>query len=140
MSLSTCDNCGGHIPLGPKATNRCEKCGTHAMGKLRYVSALCCVTHREINVNECPICLREERDRLRQEVKAREDERKAAYYQAYEDFWTIHNLSEERDRLRDLISQAWDAGEEFLKDNICNPTYMVGSPSKEKWLKQKGLV
>lgn len=26
MSLSTCE-CGGHIPLGPYATNRCEKCG-----------------------------------------------------------------------------------------------------------------
>jgi hypothetical protein len=27
MSLSTCLVCGGHIPLGPDATNRCEDCG-----------------------------------------------------------------------------------------------------------------
>ena len=27
MSLSVCQKCGGHIPLGPDATNRCEKCG-----------------------------------------------------------------------------------------------------------------
>jgi hypothetical protein len=27
MSLSTCLVCGGHIPLGPEATNRCEDCG-----------------------------------------------------------------------------------------------------------------
>ena len=27
MSLSTCEHCGGHIPLGPDATNRCERCG-----------------------------------------------------------------------------------------------------------------
>lgn len=27
MSLSTCERCGGHIPIGPSATNRCEKCG-----------------------------------------------------------------------------------------------------------------
>jgi hypothetical protein len=31
MSLSTCASCGGHIPLGPDATNRCEKCGLHVM-------------------------------------------------------------------------------------------------------------
>ena len=24
MSLSTCEHCGGHIPLGPDASNRCE--------------------------------------------------------------------------------------------------------------------
>lgn len=28
MSLSTCEKCGGFIPLGPKASNRCEKCGS----------------------------------------------------------------------------------------------------------------
>ena len=33
MSLSTCLHCGGHIPLGPTATNRCEKCGKHVMGE-----------------------------------------------------------------------------------------------------------
>ncbi len=27
MSLSVCQTCGGHIPLGPDASNRCEKCG-----------------------------------------------------------------------------------------------------------------
>ena len=27
MSLSTCDKCGGHIPLGPRASNVCENCG-----------------------------------------------------------------------------------------------------------------
>ena len=27
MSLSTCEHCGGHIPLGPDASNRCESCG-----------------------------------------------------------------------------------------------------------------
>lgn len=27
MSLSTCEICGGHIPLGPDASNRCEICG-----------------------------------------------------------------------------------------------------------------
>lgn len=27
MSLSTCEKCGGHIPLGPDASNRCEVCG-----------------------------------------------------------------------------------------------------------------
>ena len=32
MGLSTCDNCGGHIPLGPHETNRCTKCGSHVMG------------------------------------------------------------------------------------------------------------
>lgn len=26
MSLSTC-TCGGHIPLGPDASNRCDRCG-----------------------------------------------------------------------------------------------------------------
>jgi len=30
VSLSTCD-CGGRIPLGPDATNRCVECGKHAM-------------------------------------------------------------------------------------------------------------
>lgn len=33
MSLSTCLECGGHIPLGPDATNRCEKCGAFVFGK-----------------------------------------------------------------------------------------------------------
>lgn len=32
MSLSTCEKCGGHIPLGPAASNCCEKCGEHVMG------------------------------------------------------------------------------------------------------------
>lgn len=32
MSLSTCEKCGGHIPLGPDATNRCEKCGAGVFG------------------------------------------------------------------------------------------------------------
>jgi len=27
MSISTCNKCGGFIPLGPKASNRCVKCG-----------------------------------------------------------------------------------------------------------------
>jgi hypothetical protein len=27
VSLSTCIKCGGHIPLGPDASNRCETCG-----------------------------------------------------------------------------------------------------------------
>jgi hypothetical protein len=27
MSLSTCEVCGGHIPLGPDASNCCEQCG-----------------------------------------------------------------------------------------------------------------
>ena len=27
MSLSVCGYCGGHIPLGPDASNRCDKCG-----------------------------------------------------------------------------------------------------------------
>ena len=31
MSLSDCLHCGGFIPLGPDATNCCEKCGRHAM-------------------------------------------------------------------------------------------------------------
>lgn len=29
MSLSTCDYCGGHIPLGPDAPNLCNGCGRH---------------------------------------------------------------------------------------------------------------
>jgi hypothetical protein len=33
VSLSTCEKCGGHIPLGPDATNCCEKCGTPVLGK-----------------------------------------------------------------------------------------------------------
>ncbi len=32
MSLSECKKCGGHIPLGPDASNRCDKCGEHVMG------------------------------------------------------------------------------------------------------------
>ena len=28
MSLSECTKCGGHIPLGPDASNVCERCGT----------------------------------------------------------------------------------------------------------------
>lgn len=32
MSLSTCDHCGGDIPLGPNASNRCETCGEHVFG------------------------------------------------------------------------------------------------------------
>ena len=32
MSLSTCEKCGGNIPLGPDATNRCEKCGEFVFG------------------------------------------------------------------------------------------------------------
>lgn len=47
---------------------------------------------------------------------------------------------DENKRLRDLIPQAWDAGVEFIRDNICNPTHMKGSPSKRVWLKQKGLA
>lgn len=35
MSLSTCLNCGGNIPLGPDATNRCEACGEHVFGPHR---------------------------------------------------------------------------------------------------------
>lgn len=29
MSMSDCQFCGGHIDLGPDATNRCTKCGKH---------------------------------------------------------------------------------------------------------------
>ena len=32
MSLSTCEHCGGHIPLGPDAPNRCEVCGRGIFG------------------------------------------------------------------------------------------------------------
>lgn len=32
MSLSECQHCGGHIPLGPNASNRCGKCGHPVMG------------------------------------------------------------------------------------------------------------
>jgi hypothetical protein len=28
MSLSECTKCGGNIPLGPDASNVCERCGT----------------------------------------------------------------------------------------------------------------
>lgn len=42
MSLSTCEKCGGHIPLGPDATNCCEKCGTHVMGRLPDSVAMTC--------------------------------------------------------------------------------------------------
>jgi hypothetical protein len=28
MSLSECQKCGGHIPLGPDASNICEDCGS----------------------------------------------------------------------------------------------------------------
>lgn len=34
MSLSTCNHCGGHIPLGPDASNRCESCGRHVFEPL----------------------------------------------------------------------------------------------------------
>jgi hypothetical protein len=27
MSLSECTKCGGHIPIGPNASNVCEECG-----------------------------------------------------------------------------------------------------------------
>jgi hypothetical protein len=27
MSLSTCEHCGGFIPIGPDESNRCEICG-----------------------------------------------------------------------------------------------------------------
>lgn len=33
MGLSDCPKCGGFIPLGPDATNRCEKCGEHVLGE-----------------------------------------------------------------------------------------------------------
>jgi hypothetical protein len=36
MSLSTCEHCGGHIPLGPDATNRCEKCGRGVFSGPRF--------------------------------------------------------------------------------------------------------
>jgi hypothetical protein len=29
MSLSTCEKCGGHVSLGPDASNCCEECGAH---------------------------------------------------------------------------------------------------------------
>ena len=32
MSLSTCEKCGGHIPLGPDESNKCEECGEHIFG------------------------------------------------------------------------------------------------------------
>ena len=31
MSLSLCSHCGGHIQLGPDASNVCEVCGKHVM-------------------------------------------------------------------------------------------------------------
>lgn len=31
MSLSECQWCGGHIPLGPRASNCCVDCGKHVM-------------------------------------------------------------------------------------------------------------
>lgn len=35
MSLSTCEHCGGHIPLGPDASNCCEKCGKYIFSSPR---------------------------------------------------------------------------------------------------------
>lgn len=35
MSLSECQACGGHIPLGPHASNRCESCGLSVMEPAR---------------------------------------------------------------------------------------------------------
>ncbi len=32
MSLSQCPSCGGHIPLGPHASNCCESCGLGVFG------------------------------------------------------------------------------------------------------------
>ena len=39
MSLSTCESCGGHIPLGPTASNRCESCGEHVFGSTAEAEA-----------------------------------------------------------------------------------------------------
>lgn len=33
MSLSTCNHCGGHIPLGPDASNVCDDCGAHVFSQ-----------------------------------------------------------------------------------------------------------
>ena len=45
MSLSTCDRCGGHIPLGPDASNRCESCGLGVFGTMASTGNGVCLRH-----------------------------------------------------------------------------------------------
>lgn len=60
MSLSTCEKCGGHIPLGPDASNRCEKCGEHVFG-----ASISLEDH-----NESILALCSERDRYRKALES----------------------------------------------------------------------
>ena len=65
MSLSTCEKCGGHIPLGPDATNKCEDCGEpifkpfRAQGT-RFLDAISIEDH-----NRSILAICSERDRYR---------------------------------------------------------------------------
>ena len=58
MSLSTCEKCGGHIPLGPDASNRCEKCGEHVMGSPRQPEPAAAAPHfcHPTDSTQCPVC------------------------------------------------------------------------------------
>jgi hypothetical protein len=182
MSLSTCEKCGGHIPLGPRASNCCENCGEHAMGRLQYVPAPCCFKHKTVNVDQCPLCVKEERDRLQGIIYAAlcaapvgyipthdedhlsqivadladaagrcgaaEDERdslaETIALREKEDailLAQLRNMAKqhdaavvERDRLRELIPQAWHAGEDWAQWNF------DGHTSLDEWMKQKGLI
>ena len=66
MSLSTCEKCGGHIPLGPDATNRCEVCGLGLFD-----------AHTDPfpmgSIGDYMLQIRTERDRLRAELKTWQD-------------------------------------------------------------------
>jgi tRNA(Ile)-lysidine synthase TilS/MesJ len=94
--------------------------------------------------DECPLCVRGERDRLRDELSEWNDAAKTAQDEvctAGEVHCTcVPLLRSEIKRLREMIPQAWDAGAEYEEDQSCSIRNRVGVPAKEDWMKQKGLA
>jgi len=51
MSLSTCEHCGGHIPLGLDASNRCGDCGKGVFDPIEPKPPIFCETGTMIRQN-----------------------------------------------------------------------------------------
>ena len=80
MSLSICEKCGGNIPLGPDASNRCENCG------LGLFEAHADPFPRG-HLGDYMLQLRKERDAYRDAL-----ERIANYYDGYNDLRTLDEV------------------------------------------------
>jgi tRNA(Ile)-lysidine synthase TilS/MesJ len=93
----------------------------------------CKIIHDE---DECPLCVREERDRLREERDYAWDRGHIAGREKSPTMKENKELRDEVERLRELIPQAFEAGAEWgLADH-----YGYAKLCREEWMKQKGLA